>query len=216
MQIQNWKTAFFRTPIFKFYLLSPNLRSSFANFFNFKFSKPCWKSPKLYKGILAHFEKMSLARWFWAFFFFSKKREKEVFCLVKWAKTNASDRQDEANKNAESFPTYRILAFEFRYPIGNLFLRGKTPFLFKKRKTLKINAPNSFFQNEPKFLYIILDFFNKVLKTWSWTSWQKKSVDLVLEDRIWRLEFGKMQFPSFEAAIWRMNFKACTFERLAF
>ena len=63
-----------------------NLRSSFANLFNFKFSKTCWKSPKLNKGILAHFEKMSLARWFWAFFFFWKKR---VFCFVKWAKTNA-------------------------------------------------------------------------------------------------------------------------------
>ena len=87
-----------------------NLRSSFANLFNFKFSKTCWKSPKLNKGILAHFEKMSLARWFWAFFFFWKKR---VFCLVNWAKTNVfGDRQDEANKNAESFPTYRILAFE--------------------------------------------------------------------------------------------------------
>ena len=35
----------------------------------------------------------------------------------------------------------------------------------KKRKTLKINAPNSFFQNEPKFFYIILDFFNKFLTT---------------------------------------------------
>ena len=67
MQLQNRKTAFFRTPIFKFYLLSPNIRSSFANLFNFKFSKTCWKSPKLYKGILAHFEKMSLARWLLAF-----------------------------------------------------------------------------------------------------------------------------------------------------
>ena len=38
-------------------------------------------------------------------------------------------------------------------------------FFFKKRKTLKINAANSFFQNEPKFLYLILDFFNKFLKT---------------------------------------------------
>ena len=64
----------FRIPIFKFYFLSPNLRSSFANLFNFKFSKPCWKSPKLYTWILAHFEKMSLARWFSAFFFFWKKR----------------------------------------------------------------------------------------------------------------------------------------------
>ena len=58
---------------------------------------------------MAHFEKMSLARWFSAFFEF----EKEMLCFVKWAKTNAFvDRQDEANKNAESFPTYRILAFE--------------------------------------------------------------------------------------------------------
>ena len=64
-------------------------------------------------------------------------------------------------------------------------------------------------------MYIILDFFNKFLKTWSWTSWQKKSGDLDLEDRISRLEFGKTQFPTFEAALWRMNFKAFTFERLA-
>ena len=28
-------------------------------------------------------------------------------------------------------------------------------------KTLKISAPNSFFQNEPKFFYLILDLFNK-------------------------------------------------------
>ena len=43
------------------------------------------------------------------FLFFLKK----MFYLVKWAKTNAFvDRQDEVNKNAGSFPTYRILAFE--------------------------------------------------------------------------------------------------------
>ena len=30
--------------------------------------KTCWKSPKLNRRILAHFEKMSLARWFWVFF----------------------------------------------------------------------------------------------------------------------------------------------------
>ena len=51
-----------------------NLRSSFVNLLNFKFSKTCWKSPKLNKGILAHFVKMSLARWFWAFFFFFEKK----------------------------------------------------------------------------------------------------------------------------------------------
>ena len=54
-----------------------NLRSSFANLFNFMFSKTCWKSPKLYKEILAHFLKMSLARWFWAFFFFCEKKGKK-------------------------------------------------------------------------------------------------------------------------------------------
>ena len=67
-----------------------NLRACFVKLFNFKLSKTCWKSPKLNKRILAHFEKMSLARWFSAFF------EKKVFCLVKWAKTNAFfDTQDE-------------------------------------------------------------------------------------------------------------------------
>ena len=50
-------------------------------------------------------------------------------------------------------------------------LRGKT------LKTLKINAPNSFFQNEPKFFYIILDCFNKFLTTWNWTIWRKKRGD---------------------------------------
>ena len=45
-----------------------NLRACFVKLFNFKLSKTCWKSPKLNKRILAHFEKMSLACWFWAFF----------------------------------------------------------------------------------------------------------------------------------------------------
>ena len=72
------------------------------------------------------------------------------------------------------------------------------PTKFKKRKTLQINAPKSLFQNEPKFLYIILDFWNKFLKTWSWTSWQK------LEKR------------SFEAAFWRMNVEAFTFDWVRF
>ena len=38
-------------------------------------------------------------------------------------------------------------------------------FFSKKKKTLKINAPNSFFENESNFFYIILSFFNKFLKT---------------------------------------------------
>ena len=70
----SFKTALF--PDFNLQILSSksNIRSSFANFFNFKFSKSCWKSPKLCKGILAHFGKMSLVRWFWALFFFVNKK----------------------------------------------------------------------------------------------------------------------------------------------
>ena len=75
----SFKTALF--PNFNLQILSSksNLRSSFTNLFNFKFSKTCWKSPKLYKRSLTHFEKMSLAHWFWAFLFFWKTK---VFCLV--------------------------------------------------------------------------------------------------------------------------------------
>ena len=106
MQLQN--CVF---PNFNLQILSSksNLRSSFTNLFNFKFSKTCWKSPKLYKRSLTHFQKMSLARWFWAFFFWKKK----VFCLVKWVKTNAfsSIGKMKADKTAKSFPTYRILVF---------------------------------------------------------------------------------------------------------
>ena len=44
----SFKTAF--VPNFNLQILSSesNLRSSFTNLFNFKFSKTCWKSPKLY------------------------------------------------------------------------------------------------------------------------------------------------------------------------
>ena len=63
------------TSIFKFYLrlqssnsiFDFNLRASFARL-SFQVHETCWKSPKLNRRILAHFEKMSLARWFWAFF----------------------------------------------------------------------------------------------------------------------------------------------------
>ena len=119
-----------RFSIFHVQILSSNfyLRASFAKLFNFKLSKNCWNNPKLYKRILAHFEKMSLARWF------------------------------------------------ERFTVG-----------------VKLLPPRGF-PNAPKSFYIILDFFNKFLKTWSWKSWQKKSGDLDLEDRIWRLELEKRLF----------------------
>ena len=71
LQIAASKNAFFQHSIFKFYLLSPISRSSFANLLNFRSSKICWKSSKLYEKVLAHLERMSLARHlarsFWVF-----------------------------------------------------------------------------------------------------------------------------------------------------
>ena len=92
MQLQN--CVF---PNFNLQILSSesNLRSSFTNLFNFKFSKTCWKSPKLCKRSLTH-------------------SEKKAFCLVKWDKTNdfSSIGKMKADKATKSFPTYQILAFE--------------------------------------------------------------------------------------------------------
>ena len=45
--------------------------------------------------------------------------------------------------------------FQFIFP-------GKTYF---SKKKLKINAPNSFFENESNFFYMSLEFFNMFLKT---------------------------------------------------
>ena len=54
------------------------------------------------------------------------------------------------------------------------------------RKTLKISAPNSFFQNQPKFFYLILNLFNKFLIAWNWTIWRKRRGDWGFETWIWR------------------------------
>ena len=112
-QIHSSKCSFkqlrlFQTSIFKFYLLSPISALLLPTCSTSKFSKTCWKSPKLYKRSLTHFQKMSLVRWFWASFFLKKKK----FCFVKWAKSNAfssSLGKMEADKTAKSFPTYRII-----------------------------------------------------------------------------------------------------------
>ena len=108
MQLQN--CVF---PNFNLQILSSksSLRSSFANLF--MLSKTCWKSPKLYKRSLTHFQKMSLAHWFRAFFFCRKKQPKKSVLHRKMGKTNAfcSIGKMKADKTAKSFPTYRILAF---------------------------------------------------------------------------------------------------------
>ena len=144
MQLQKWETAFFRIPIFKFYLLSPNLRSSFANLFNFKFSQTCWKSPKLYKGILAHFEKMSLARWFWAFFFFSKKKGKKK-CFASWSNLSNFERE-----NSIGWKRFSIF-ISFILPITksvcfSSFYEAKHPFFSKKEKRSKSTRQTHFFK----------------------------------------------------------------------
>ena len=56
--------------------------------------------------------------------------------------------------------------------------------------------------------------FQQVFENLKLNKLAKEERRLDLEDRIWKLEFGKTQFPTFEAATWRMNFKACTCERL--
>ena len=59
------------TSIFEFSLQILSSTSIFALRFarlSFQVNKTCWKSPKLNRRILAFFEKMSLAGWFWAFF----------------------------------------------------------------------------------------------------------------------------------------------------
>ena len=39
------------------------------------------------------------------------------------------------------------------------------------KKRSKSTRQTHFFKNESNFFYMISDFFNKFLKTWSWTSW---------------------------------------------
>ena len=65
------------------------------------------------RRILAHFEKMSLVHWFWAFFEKKnvlarkmRKNERIFVCL------SSSIGMMKANKIPESFPTYRVLSFE--------------------------------------------------------------------------------------------------------
>ena len=171
-QTQN-KAIFLQSSSFKFILqvLSSNfyLRASFAKLFNFKLSKSCWKSPKLYKRILAHFEK----KWVWHVDF-QKFLKKRVSCLGKWAKNDPTYQTSKARIRYVGKDSSFSLAFILRVEESVRFcpFYGAKQFFFQK--TLKINAPNSFLQNEPKLFYIILDCFNKFVTTWNWTIWRKK------------------------------------------
>jgi len=109
LQLQKLRHIFFFSN-FNLQIISSksNLRYSFANLFNFKFSKTWQKSLKLYKWSLTNFQK-----WVWRVDFERFFLKKKVLCFVKWAKTNAfsSIGKMKADKTAKSFPTYRILVF---------------------------------------------------------------------------------------------------------
>ena len=85
MQLQN--CVF---PNFNLQILSSksNLRSSFTNLFNFKFSKTCWKSPKLYKKCLTNFEEMRLAAF--VFFYLRGKWLLQKHAFHKWQRNKDS------------------------------------------------------------------------------------------------------------------------------
>ena len=85
------------------------------------------------------------------------------------------------------------------------------------QKTLKISAPNSFFQNEPKFFYLILDFFNKFLMTWNWTIWRKKrgdwSLKIEFEECSLKIEFKE---SSLKIEGWRAKFEDWIWRKASF
>ena len=111
----------------------------------------------------------------------------------------------------------------------NTKMRSFWPILRAKhffQKTLKISAPNSFFQNEPKFFYLILDFFNKFLMTWNWTIWRKKrgdwSLKIEFEECSLKIDFEecslKIEFKESSLKIegWRAKFEDWIWRKASF
>ena len=79
----SFKTAFFQTSIFKFYLLSPISALLLPTCSTSSFQKLVEKVRNYIKEVWLIFKK-----WVWRVDF-ERFFEKKVFCLVKWAKTNA-------------------------------------------------------------------------------------------------------------------------------
>ena len=102
------KLRLFQTSIFKFYLLSPISALLLPTCSTSSFQKLVEKVRNYIKEVWLIFKK-----WVWRVDFERFFFEKKVFCLVKWAKTNAfsSIGKMKADKTAKSFPTYRILVF---------------------------------------------------------------------------------------------------------
>ena len=139
-----------------------------------------------------------------------------MFCLVKWAKTNAfsSIGKMKADNSAKSFPTYRIFVFpkfdrlekiwQFYQPsscllkkkrLFLLILRGKTLF-FCKKKNAQNQRAKLIFWKWVKLLLYNFGLFQQVFENLKLNKLVKEERRLDLEDRIWRLKFGKTQFWS--------------------
>ena len=105
------KLRLFQTSIFKFYLLSPISALLLPTCSTSSFQKLVEKVRNYIKEVWLIFKKWVWRVDFERFFFWKKK---EVFCLIKWDKTNAfsSIGKMKDDKTAKSFPTYPILAFE--------------------------------------------------------------------------------------------------------
>ena len=133
----------------------------------------CWKSPKLYKRSLTHFQKMSLARWFWAFFF-------KVFCLVKWGKTNAFS----------SIGKMKLIKRQIFSNLSNSRFRSLIGWI-----TLKKNAQNQraklIFSKWVNLLLYNFGFFQQNFENLKMNKLAKEERRLDLKNRIWRLKFGK-------------------------
>ena len=86
------------------------------------------------------------------------------------------------------------------------FTRQNT-FFFQKKKNAQNQRAKLIFSKWAKIPLYNFGLFQQVFENLKLNKLAKEERRLDLEDRIWRLEFGKTQFPTFEAAIWRMNLK---------
>ena len=87
---------------------------------------------------------------------------------------------------------------------------------FQKKKNAQNQRAKLIFSKWAKIPLFNFGLFQQVFENLKLNKLAKEERRLDLEDRIWRLEFGKTQFPTFEAATWRMNLKACPFEKTSF
>ena len=134
-----------------------NFRSSFANLFNFKFSKTCWKVRKYIKEVWLILKKWVSRVDFERFFLkcFASWNELKQTLFIRQARWRLIKLRKREFDRLE-----RIWQF---YQPSSCLSKKKRLFLpilhfFLKQKTLKVNASNWFFQNESNFFYKNVDF----------------------------------------------------------